>query len=195
MSQVRQRHGVCAANSNAPRRARRILGIDPGSRRTGYGVVDWQRGALRYVASGCVETAAGAFAGRLADIYRGVGAVIATHAPDEFAIEEVFVARNPASALKLGQARGVAIAAAVGAGLAVREYASRAVKLAVVGTGRAEKEQVQYMVRALLGLDAAPAPDAADALAVAICHINTCRNAQAANAPGQERQTETVNGL
>ena len=169
---------------------RRVLGIDPGSRRTGYGVVDWQRGALRYVASGCVATADGAFAGRLAEIYRGVGGVIATHAPDEFAIEEVFVARNPAAALKLGQARGVAIAAAVGTGLAVREYASRTIKLAVVGTGRAEKEQVQYMVRALLGLDAAPSPDAADALAVAICHINTCRDAQT-----DARQAETVNGL
>lgn len=165
---------------------RRVLGIDPGSRRTGYGVVDWRRGALRYVASGCVATADGVFANRLADIYRGVGAVIASHAPDEFAVEEVFVARNPASALKLGQARGVAIAAAVGAGLAVREYASRAVKLAVVGTGRAEKEQVQYMVRAMLGLDAAPAADAADALAVAICHINTCRQA------GESDKTEMV---
>ena len=152
---------------------RRVLGIDPGSRRTGYGVVAVRQGALAYVASGCVETVNGPFAGRLAEIYRGVGDVIATHAPREFAIEEVFLARNPAAALKLGQARGVAIAAAVGAGLPVREYASRVVKLAVAGTGRAEKAQVQYMVRALLGLAAAPAPDAADALAVAICHLHT----------------------
>ena len=161
--------------SNGDARDRRVLGIDPGSRLTGYGLVDWHRGALRYVASGCVRTARGGFADRLADIYRGVGDVIATHTPREFAIEEVFLARNPASALKLGQARGVAIAAAVGAGLAVREYASRAVKLAVVGTGRASKAQVQYMVRTLLDLNAEPTPDAADALAVAICHVNTCR--------------------
>ena len=171
---------------------RRVLGIDPGSRRTGYGVVDWRRGALRYVASGCVATADGVFANRLADIYRGVGTVIASHAPDEFAVEEVFVARNPASALKLGQARGVAIAAAVGAGLAVREYASRAVKLAVVGTGRAEKEQVQYMVRAMLGLDAAPSADAADALAVAICHINTCNTCE--DRAGEKTQMEEERG-
>ena len=165
--------GNCRGDPRGNRRGnRRVLGIDPGSRRTGYGVVAVRHGALTHVASGCVETADGPFPGRLAEIYRGVGNVIATHAPEEFAIEEVFLARNPASALKLGQARGVAIAAAVGAGLPVREYASRAVKLAVVGTGRAEKAQVQYMVRALLGLAATPAPDAADALAVAICHIH-----------------------
>lgn len=165
--------GNCRGDPRGNRRGNRcVLGIDPGSRRTGYGVVAVRRGALAYVASGCVATADGPFPGRLAEIYRGVGNVIATHAPEEFAIEEVFLARNPASALKLGQARGVAIAAAVGAGLPVREYASRAVKLAVVGTGRAEKAQVQYMVRALLGLAATPPPDAADALAVAICHIH-----------------------
>lgn len=154
---------------------RRVLGIDPGSRSTGYGLVDDRQDGLRYVASGCVRTSGAVFAERLATIYRGVGQVIAEQAPSEFAIEEVFVAHNPAAALKLGQARGVAIAAAVGAGLGVREYASRAVKLAVVGTGRASKAQVQYMVRALLGLADLPTPDAADALAVAICHVNTCR--------------------
>lgn len=154
---------------------RRVLGIDPGSRSTGYGLVETSKDGHRYVASGCVHTSGEVFAERLATIYRGVAQVIAEHAPSEFAIEEVFVARNPASALKLGQARGVAIAAAVGAGLAVREYASRTVKLAVVGSGRASKAQVQYMVRALLGLRELPAADAADALAVAICHVNTCR--------------------
>lgn len=154
---------------------RRVLGIDPGSRSTGYGVVDESKDGPRYVASGCVHTSGEVFAERLATIYRGVAQVIAEHAPSEFAIEEVFVAHNPASALKLGQARGVAIAAAVGTGLAVREYASRTVKLAVVGSGRASKAQVQYMVRALLGLRELPTADAADALAVAICHVNTCR--------------------
>ena len=152
-----------------------MLGIDPGSRTTGYGVIDAEGDTLRYVASGCVETTRGAFPGRLADIFRGVEAVIAEHAPDEFVIEEVFVARNPQSALKLGQARGAAIAAAVDADLPVSEYAARSVKQAVVGTGRATKEQVQYMVRVLLTLSAAPPSDAADALAVAICHVNTQR--------------------
>ena len=166
---------INTAPATASASAQRVLGIDPGSRRTGYGVIAIEQGMLRCVSCGCVETAAGAFPGRLAEIYRGVGEVIAAHAPDEFAIEEVFLAHNPASALKLGQARGVAIAAAVGAGLPVREYASRTIKRAVVGTGRADKAQVQYMVRALLGLAAAPAADAADALAVAICHVNTCR--------------------
>jgi len=149
-----------------------VLGIDPGSRTTGYGVIE-EGETLRYVASGCIETTRGAFPGRLADIFRGVEAVIAAHAPDEFVIEEVFVARNPQSALKLGQARGAAIAAAVDADLPVSEYAARSVKQAVVGTGRATKEQVQYMVRVLLSLSAAPPADAADALAVAICHVNT----------------------
>ena len=149
-----------------------MLGIDPGSRTTGYGVIE-EGESLRYVASGCIETTRGTFPGRLADIFRGVEAVIAAHAPDEFVIEEVFVARNPQSALKLGQARGAAIAAAVDADLPVSEYAARSVKQAVVGTGRATKEQVQYMVRVLLSLSAAPPADAADALAVAICHVNT----------------------
>lgn len=152
---------------------RRILGVDPGSRLTGYGVIDVQSGALRYVASGCIDTSKGVFTKRLAGIYRGIEAVIAEHEPDEFVIEEVFVARNPQSALKLGQARGVAIAAAVNAELPVSEYAARLVKQAVVGTGSATKAQVQYMVRALLALSAEPASDAADALAVAICHVNT----------------------
>lgn len=151
----------------------RVLGVDPGSRLTGYGVVDVDGDALRYVASGCIQTVEGPFTGRLADIYRGVEEVIAAHAPDEFVVEEVFFARNPQSALKLGQARGVAIAAAVRAGLPVSEYAARAVKQAVVGTGNATKAQVQYMVRALLSLSAEPSSDAADALAVAICHVNT----------------------
>ena len=152
----------------------RILGIDPGSRITGYGLVDSRRGELGYVASGCIDTAArSSFPTRLAEIYRGVAAIIAEYEPHEFAIEEVFFARNPQSALKLGQARGVAIAAAVAADLPVSEYAARHVKQAVVGTGRAGKAQVQYMVRALLALDAEPRSDAADALAVAICHVNT----------------------
>ena len=154
-----------------------MLGVDPGSRITGYGLIDASQDALRYVASGCINTRGGAFPTRLADIYRGVCDVIAEHAPGELAIEDVFLSRNPQTALKLGQARGAAIAAAVGADLPVYEYAARSVKQAVVGTGRASKAQVAYMVRMLLRLDAEPAPDAADALAVAVCHVNTRRQA------------------
>ena len=155
-----------------------MLGVDPGSRITGYGLIEAGGGTLRYVASGRIDTQGGALPARLAEIYRGLKQVIAEHKPNQMAIEEVFLSRNPQSALKLGQARGAAIAAAVGADLPVDEYAARFVKQAVVGTGRASKEQVAYMVRMLLGLDAEPAPDAADALAVAICHVNTCRQAE-----------------
>lgn len=153
--------------------AGRVLGLDPGSRLTGYGLIDIDDGVLRYVASGCIDTRAEAFPVRLAEIYRGVKEVIARHAPSEFAVEEVFFARNPQSALKLGQARGAAIAAAVGGDLPVFEYAARLVKRSVVGTGRASKAQVAFMVERLLALDAQPMPDSADALAVAICHVNT----------------------
>lgn len=153
----------------------RILGIDPGSRITGYGVLEVAGRDVRYLASGCIRPAGGTFVERLADIYRGVEEIIAVQQPAELAIEEVFLARNPASALKLGQARGVAIAAAVAQGLVVHEYAARKVKQTLVGTGRASKEQVQHMVRVILGLPAAPGTDAADALAIAICHVNTSR--------------------
>lgn len=154
---------------------RRILGIDPGSRVTGYGVVAVSSTGTAYLASGCIRPRAGTFVERLGEIYAGVVALIDQHAPHEMAIEEVFLATNPASALKLGQARGVAIAAAVAGRLPVTEYAARRVKLAVVGTGKASKAQVQHMVRVLLGLSGSPAADAADALAIAICHVNTAR--------------------
>lgn len=153
----------------------RIIGIDPGSRLTGYGVLEAGNAKLRYVASGCIRTPSGALPDRLAEIYRAVGSLIAEHRPDELAIEEVFLAKNPASALKLGQARGVAIAAGVAHGLAIHEYAARRVKQTVVGSGRASKEQVQHMVRVLLELPGVPQADAADALAIAICHVNTRR--------------------
>ena len=154
-------------------RKRRILGVDPGSRATGYGIIDAADRRLRYVTSGRIRTTQGPFPERLADIYRGMAAVLAEFAPDEFAIEEVFVAGNPQSAIKLGQARGVAIASAVAAGVEVSEYAARRVKQAVVGTGAADKQQVQHMVQVLLALDGPPTEDAADALAVAICHANS----------------------
>ena len=154
----------------------RILGIDPGSRITGYGVIDLSGGHLTYVASGCIRTATGAFPVRLKDIYQGVDELISQYLPVVFTIEEVFLAKNPMSALKLGQARGAAIVAGVAHELPVFEYAARRVKQALVGTGRASKAQVNHMVQTLLQLEGAPSPDAADALAVAICHVNTQRD-------------------
>jgi crossover junction endodeoxyribonuclease RuvC len=151
----------------------RVLGIDPGSRATGYGVVDVSRGDLVYVASGCIRTTEGEFPARLAEVHRGVQQVVTDYAPQVAAIEQVFVARSAASALKLGQARGAALVALVGAELPISEYAARRIKQAVTGTGNATKQQVQHMIRLLLNLERAPGSDAADALAIAICHINT----------------------
>ncbi|MCZ6657303.1 MAG: crossover junction endodeoxyribonuclease RuvC [Gammaproteobacteria bacterium] len=150
-----------------------VLGIDPGSRVTGYGVIAVDGKQLNYLASGCIKPSRGALPQRLGEIFLGVAKLIGDHGADVLAIEDVFLARNPSSALKLGQARGVAIAAGVAADLDVYEYAARAVKKAVVGTGRASKAQVQHMVRVLLNLPGVPSPDAADALAIAICHVNT----------------------
>ena len=156
----------------------RVLGVDPGSRVTGYGLIDDDGGRARYVASGCIRSDAGTdFSARLVDIFHGIDTVIGEYGPDEIAVEEVFVARNPASALKLGQARGVAIAAAAAHDIAVVGYPARQVKLAVVGTGGATKDQVQYMVKTALSLSDSPAEDAADALAVALCHVDA-RNAR-----------------
>ncbi|MFB9884964.1 crossover junction endodeoxyribonuclease RuvC [Balneatrix alpica] len=147
-----------------------ILGIDPGSRITGYGVIRQRGMQLEYVASGCLRLQGDNLAERLQQIYAGLGQIIEWHQPQESAIERVFMARNPDSALKLGQARGVAILALAQAKLPVAEYAAREVKLAVVGKGSAEKQQIQHMVKALLKLPGLPQVDAADALAIAICH-------------------------
>jgi crossover junction endodeoxyribonuclease RuvC len=155
-----------------------VLGIDPGSRLTGYGVVDVSNRKAAYRASGCIRTTKAPLPHRLGEIYRGVCDLIERYSPDEVAIENVFMARNAQSALKLGQARGVAIAAAVAAELSIHEYAARQVKQAIVGTGRANKEQVQHMVQVLLELSGAPQADAADALAIALCHVNTARTEQ-----------------
>ena len=152
-----------------------MLGIDPGSRRTGYGLVAVLDRKVDYVASGCIKAEIGEMPQRLGVIYRGVSELIAQFNPTELAIEEVFLAKNPSSALKLGQARGVAIAAAVAAELPVHEYAARRIKQSLVGTGRGTKEQVAHMVRILLKLPGAPQADAADALAIALCHVNTCQ--------------------
>lgn len=151
----------------------RILGIDPGSRVTGWGVVDAGGATVRYVASGCIRTEGEDLPARLREIFAGVGAIVAAHQPVELAVERVFVHRNADSALKLGQARAAAICASFGRQLPVHEYAARAVKLAVVGQGGAEKPQVAHMVRALLQPPAPLAADEADALAVALCHAHT----------------------
>jgi len=148
----------------------RILGIDPGSRVTGYGIIDQQGQQLRYVASGCIRIKGEALAERLGMIFTGVNEVIEEYLPEEMAVEQVFMNKNADSALKLGQARGAAICAGVTCTLPVDEYAAREIKQAVVGKGGATKEQVQHMVRVLLSLDRQPPSDAADALAVAICH-------------------------
>lgn len=148
----------------------RILGIDPGSRVTGYGIVDQDGQRLAYVASGCIRTSGDTLAERLGIIFDGVSRIIAEYHPGEMAIECVFLNKNADSALKLGQARGAAICAGVQQGVAVDEYAARAIKQAVVGNGSATKEQVQHMMCVLLALHRSPPSDAADALAVAICH-------------------------
>jgi len=148
----------------------RVLGIDPGSQRTGFGVVDAHAGRLRYVTSGVIRTSQGDFATRLCEIFRGMRAVVAEYRPQEIAVERVFVNRNPDSALKLGQARGAAICGTIEGEAPVFEYATREIKQAVVGSGSAEKLQVQLMMRALLKLEAPIAADAADALAAAVCH-------------------------
>jgi crossover junction endodeoxyribonuclease RuvC len=151
----------------------RVLGIDPGSRVTGFGVVQVLRnGRLNYIASGCVRTGKGELAARLKAVYDGVAEVITTYQPAVLAIERVFMARNADSALKLGQARGAALCAAVNHTVSVAEYTALQIKRAVVGKGAAEKRQVQHMVKALLELNAAPPTDAADALACAICHAH-----------------------
>ena len=153
----------------------RILGIDPGSRITGYGVIDCDGGHSRYVASGCVRIPDGPLPGRLKVIFESVRELIADYDPAQLAVEQVFVNRNPDSALKLGQARGAAICAGVLHDLPVSEYSPREIKLAIVGRGGAEKGQVQHMVMALLELSRCPQADAADALAVALCHSHTAR--------------------
>lgn len=152
--------------------ASRILGIDPGSRITGFGVVSVVGRELRYVASGCVRIPGGALAARLKVVYDGVAEIITTYRPDMLAIEKVFFARNADSALKLGQARGAAICAGINAQLDVSEYTALQIKQAVVGVGHANKEQVQHMIRVLLNLSGVPQADAADALACAVCHAH-----------------------
>ena len=156
----------------SPQSSVRILGIDPGLRITGFGVLDKVGQQLNYVASGCIKTPDGELPERLKVILNSLSEVIAQHRPQQVAVEKVFVNVNPQSTLLLGQARGAAICAAVLANLSVAEYTALQVKQAVVGNGHAKKEQVQEMVQRLLKLSGIPSPDAADALACAICHAH-----------------------
>lgn len=152
----------------------RVLGIDPGSRITGYGIAEKIGNRLVHIDNGAIFTdKAGDFPNRLKAIYEGLAQVIATYVPDAVAVEQIFLAHNAQSALKLGQARGAAIVAGVNAGLPVFEYTAMQVKQAVVGHGHATKDQVQQMVRILLHLPEIAQADASDALAVAICHANS----------------------
>lgn len=153
----------------------RILGLDPGSQRTGFGIIDCRADGERHVVSGCIDVTGQDMVTRLRRIYSAVVALVDEHRPDMMAIERVFVHRNPDSALKLGQARGVALCAAASLGASVHEYAPRAIKMAVTGYGAAGKPQVAQMVRTLLLLESKLAADAADALAVALCHAQTRR--------------------
>ena len=151
----------------------RILGIDPGSRATGYGVIEKNGNRLLFLTCGVIRVGnRSTFPERLLAIHDGLSEVIKEQGPIIAAVEDVFVANNPRSALKLGHARGVAILAAMQHGLIVYDYTPRLIKQAVVGYGNADKAQIQQMVRVLLHLSAAPSSDAADALAVAICHAN-----------------------
>lgn len=156
----------------------RILGIDPGSRLTGFGVVDFNGDKGSYVASGSIVSAKGEFTERLKLIFRSVSEIVGEYRPDVVAVESVFVHKSPGSALKLGHARSAAICATFEHETELFEYAPREIKLAVVGSGSASKEQVQHMVIAILDLQGTPSPDAADALATALCHGHRRRFAE-----------------
>lgn len=166
-----------------------ILGIDPGSRFTGYGVIKHEGRSFTYLGSGCIKALSQGddLGSRLQTIFAGVSEIILQFKPDMFAIEQVFMAKNPDSALKLGQARGVAIVAATNHGLTIAEYSARQIKQAVVGTGSADKSQVQHMVKTILKLPGTPQADAADALAVALCHANSYESL--AKLAGQAQKT------
>ena len=149
----------------------RVLGIDPGSRSTGYGLIEHSQDEFHYIVSGCIRTTQREFPSRLREIYEGVDLLVSEYMVDDCAFEQVFVSQNPSSALKLGQARGAAMVAALTHDVRIAEYAARQVKKVVAGTGSASKDQVQYMVKVLLQLEGEFSKDASDALAIAICHV------------------------
>ena len=167
-------HSAVAAPVAGPGR---VLGLDPGSLRTGYGIVDCDARGETHVASGCVHAKGTNLAMRLHLIHQRLLELVEQYRPDEVAVERVFMHRNPDSALKLGQARGAALTAVVARGAAVYEYAPRAVKLAIVGSGAADKAQVAHMVRVLLSIGEPATNDASDALAIALCHAHARRTA------------------
>lgn len=150
-----------------------ILGIDPGSRITGFGVIKVNGRVCEYIASGCIKVLTGEVPNRLKQIYDSIGTLIEQYQPTEAAIEKIFMCKSADSALKLGQARGVAMVAMAGHELTIAEYSALQVKQAVVGYGKADKLQVQHMVKTLLKLPASPQADAADALAIALCHYHS----------------------
>ena len=151
----------------------RILGIDPGSRFTGFGIIEAHGDRVKCVTHGVIKTGGGDFPQRLGIIFSGLQELIGEYQPDQVAVESVFISRNPNSALKLGQARGAALCAAIAGGKPVAEYSPRSVKQAIVGKGGADKVQVKHMVSVLLQMKEDIAEDAADALAVALCHQHT----------------------
>lgn len=170
-----------------------VLGIDPGSRITGYGIIQVSGTETRYLDSGCIRMGEQPMALRLQTIYRGLTELVAQYKPDECAIEQVFLARNADSALKLGQARGAAMVAASNADLLVYEYSARQVKQAVVGKGSADKAQVQHMVQVILKLSRRPQADAADALGIALCHAHMQRGITQLGTQGRVRRGRLQN--
>jgi len=156
----------------------RVLGVDPGARVTGYGVIDADTVGYRHITSGVIRVPAGALGARLNVIHQGLSEIIRDADPEIMAVEKVFISRNIQSALILGQARGAAIVAGANAGLTISEYSPLEIKQAVVGRGRAAKQQVAHMVKVLLCLQGQLVPDASDALACALCHINTALGRQ-----------------
>ncbi|MDE0310014.1 MAG: crossover junction endodeoxyribonuclease RuvC [Acidiferrobacterales bacterium] len=150
----------------------RILGIDPGSRITGYGVIETSVGTVRHIDSGCIKTVSGSLPERLDEIYHRVSDIINRHNPDVAVVEQIFVSVNPGSALKLGHARGAAICACMASKIKLYEYTPREIKKTITGYGGADKEQVQYMVSMLLMIDKQLGQDEADALAAALAHYH-----------------------
>lgn len=155
-----------------------ILGIDPGSRLTGFGLLKRENKQIFYVSSGCIRITETTVERRLKQIQDGIDKLVTAYHPDTAAIEQIFMFQNPQAALKLGQARGVALCALASHQLVVNEYSAKQVKQSVVGNGNASKSQVQHMVQTLLQLSKRPQADAADALAIAICHSHTLNNLQ-----------------